>query len=166
MERKESKGLRLLTLSILTALLFFGLSVGPVLAGCGPRDESASKTCKNVRYKALPPEVKKLMARIGCDVKTGSNYDYGYAVDLNSDGSPEYAFCCTESRHGPCGMAIFGKSAGQWKVLTDSMHGMDDGKTPCYGFVVLKKKSSGYNDICVDDGPGVMRFKNGVYNAE
>jgi hypothetical protein len=43
------------------------------------------------------------------DVKTGSVYDYGYALDLNSDGLEEYALYCEESPHGPCGMKIFGK---------------------------------------------------------
>ena len=71
--------------------------------------------------------LRKVMTKMNCDVKTGSNYDEGYSLDLNSDGKPEYAFCCTEAPHGPCGMIIFGKLSGKWKVLYDHIYGYSVG---------------------------------------
>ena len=103
------------------------------------------------------------MRKIRCTVTSRSNYDYGYAMDLNDDGNPEYAFCCREASHGPCGMKIFGKSSGKWGPLLDDMAGYLDG-TPCYGFAVLKERHGGYRDICPDSGGGgKIMFRNGKY---
>jgi hypothetical protein len=130
---------------------------------CGERDESVHSSCKSVKYKELPADLKKFMTKLKCDVKTGSSYDEGNSIDLNADGKPEYAFCCNESGHGPCEMKIFGKTAGKWTVLLDSMPGYSD-TTPCFGFVALKEKHAGYNDVCIDDGvKRVIFFKNGKY---
>lgn len=129
---------------------------------CGERDESVLSKCKDVKYIELPGGLKTLMGKMKCDVKTGSTYDYGYAVDLNSDDSPEYAFCCQESGHGPCGMAIFGKAANKWVALYDYMSGVSDDKTPCLGVVALREKHSGYNDVCLIDGE-VIRFDDVKY---
>jgi hypothetical protein len=131
-------------------------------ANCGERDEASLKTCKAVQYRQLPPDLRKFMAKTGCDVKTGSSYDEGYAVDLNSDGKPEYAFCCYESGHGPCGMAIFGRSSGKWKVLHE-MSGVTDDEKACDRFIILKERHSGYNDICLGDEGSVIRFRDGKY---
>ncbi len=131
---------------------------------CGPRDETAHNACKMVRYKQLPADLKKFMTKLKCDVKTGSNYDSGHAVDLNGDGKPEYAFCCEERSHGPCGMKVFGKTSGKWAVLYDGWLGFDDDKTGCYGFTVLKEKHAGHSDICIDGGSGGnIRFNSKEY---
>lgn len=134
------------------------------LENCGERDHAVHNTCKSVRYKGLPPDIKKLMAKMKCDVKTGSNYDYGYAVDLNSDGQPEYAFCCLEAPHGPCSMAIFGRLSDKWEVLYKYIDGFYDEEQLCIGLIALKEKHSGYNDVCVDSGVGLIIFKNGKYH--
>jgi hypothetical protein len=166
MLKEKSKVLTLLFLAtLLLALVLVPLAVSAMNENCGERDETAHNTCNSVRYKELPPDIKRLMGEMKCDVKTGSNYDYGYAVDLNSDGNPEYAFCCQEAPHGPCEMVIFGKYLGKWKVLYNDMAGFNDQKTSCFGFVVLKEKHSGYNDVCVDyPVQGVISFKNGKYH--
>jgi hypothetical protein len=164
MRKNAFNRLRLFPFTVLAAVLLLIPFAVSASENCGERDESVHKTCKYVQYKTLPTELKKLMTKIGCDVKSGSNYDYGYAVDLDSNGKPEYAFCCNESKHGPCGMKIFGKSAKKWEVLYDYMPGFDDGNTPCFGFSVLKKKSSGYNDVCINDGAETVRFKKGKYS--
>jgi hypothetical protein len=132
---------------------------------CGAKDVSIHSSCKAVKYKELPADLRKLMTKMKCDVKTGSNYDEGNALDLNTDGTPEYAFCCQEAGHGPCGMAIFGKASGKWKALYSFIPGYDvDG--PCSGFVVLKEKHAGYNDVCIDDGTKtVLIFKDGKYHS-
>jgi hypothetical protein len=52
-------------------------------------------------------------------VNTGSNYDFGSAVDLGSDkDGSAYQFCCSESPHGPCGAVVIGRVGGEWKNLT------------------------------------------------
>jgi hypothetical protein len=151
--------------TLLIALVLVPLAASGMNENCGERDETAHSNCNSVRYKELPADIKRLMGEMKCEVKTGSNYDYGYAVDLNSDGNPEYAFCCHEAPHGPCEMVIFGKYLGKWKVLYNDMAGFDDQETPCLGFVVLKEKHAGYNDLCVDyPGHRVIRFKNGKYH--
>jgi len=157
--------MKIIVISIVSiVLLFTPVLVFALNENCGERDEAVHKACKTVKYKQLPPDLKKLMTKLKCDVKTGSNYDYGYALDLNADGKMEYAFCCQESSHGPCGMTIFGKYSGKWKVLFDYMYGFSDAKTSCFGFVVLKEKNAGYNDVCIDDGVrSVIKFKNGKY---
>lgn len=166
MIRRELSAIKALFLSTMFfVFVLVPLVVSAMNENCGERDQAVHNTCKSVRYKELPQDLKRLMAKMKCDVKTGSNYDYGYAVDLNSDGKPEYAFCCQESGHGPCGMTIFGAASGKWKVLYDYMYGFSDDKTPCLGFVVLKEKRSGYNDVCIDDSVrGVISFKNGKYH--
>ena len=133
--------------------------------GCGEQNTAVHNACKRVKYKELPAEVKKLMKKLKCDVKTGSSYDWGYALDLNADGHKEYAFCCEESPHGPCGMKIFGKLSGTWKELFGYMAGFSDDKTPCFGFVVLNEKHNKYNDICINDGSRdiIIRFDGGKY---
>jgi len=140
------------------------VSVSAINENCGAKNKRVHQTCANVKYKDLPSEVKYLMKKLNCDVKTGSVYDYGHALDLNGDGNKEYAFCCEESPHGPCGMKIFGKVSGKWKEIFEYMYGFGGDDTPCFGFVVLNDKNEGYYDICVDDEVrGVLKFKGGRY---
>ena len=106
------------------------------------------------------------MASIRCDVKTGSVYDCGFALDLNGDGNVEYAFCCEESPHGPCSMKIFGKVSGKWKVLLPdtNMAGYCGGTDPCNGFHVLDGTNEKYHEICQEGK--ILEFKNGRYKWE
>ncbi|WP_295386074.1 hypothetical protein [uncultured Thiodictyon sp.] len=145
------------------ALMAAILSPAPVSAECGPRDEAAQQTCKTVHAKALPAELRKYLAKSGCDVKTGSNYDEGYAVDLNADGNLEYAYCCSSAPHGPCGMKVFASVSGKWTALSDEVYFPADTETPCDGFVPLASKSAGYNDVCVGGGDTVLKFSRGSY---
>lgn len=149
---------------LLFVVLFVSFAIPAISENCSEWDDAVHKTCEAVKYRDLPPGLKNLMAKMKCEVKTGSNYDYGYIVDLNLDGTFEYAFCCHESPHGPCGMTLFGRTSGKWKVLYKYLLGFDDGETPCLGFVVLKEKHSGYPDVCIRDRvSGVISFKGGKY---
>ncbi|MDD5451317.1 MAG: hypothetical protein PHT49_05425 [Desulfovibrionales bacterium] len=145
--------------------------IGIVLNGhalckeCGEKNKKVHEACMSTKYKDLPTPVKNLMKKLNCDVKTGSVYDYGYALDLNDDSIDEYAFCCYESGHGPCEMKIFGNVAGKWTTILEFMPGFTDDKTPCFGFVVLRTKTEGYYDICLDDGE-VIKFKGGMYKRK
>jgi hypothetical protein len=136
---------------------------GGACADCGARDEAAHQTCKTVHGKAVPAALRKYLARSGCDVRAGSNYDEGYAVDLNADGKPEYAYCCAAAPHGPCGMKVFAGSSGQWTALSDELHFPADTAIPCDGFVPLATKTAGYNDVCVGGGDTLLRFSGGKY---
>jgi hypothetical protein len=142
MRRKRFIALSPLFLALpLFVLLLVPLAISAMNEKCGERDDAVQNTCKFVKYRELPPGLKGLMAKMKCNVKIGSSYDYGYAVDLNRDGRPKYAFCCKEAGHGPCGMTIFGTSSGKWKVLYNNMLGFTDGKTPCFGFVALRENT-------------------------
>jgi len=127
-------------------------------AQCGKKDMTVHSTIKYfIKYYELPKEVKRLMKEIKCDVKTGSNYDDGESLDLNEDHNSEFAFCCMESSHGPCGMAIFGKVKDQWKVLLPFMKGFageDD-------FIVLSDRDEGYHRICQEGT--IYNFHGGKY---
>jgi len=166
MLREKFKILPLLFLTtLLLALAFVPIAVSAMNENCGERDEIANSTCKSVHYKELPSDLQRLMGEMKCDVKTGSVYDYGYAVDLNSDGNPEYAFCCKEALHGPCEMVLFGKYLGEWKALYEDITGFCDEKLSCLGFVVMKEKHSGYNNVCIAwPVQRVISFKNGKYH--
>lgn len=126
-------------------------------------DMKIQNSCKITAFIKLPKGLKRLMAKEKCDVKNGSNYNYGYSVDINDDGRSEFFFCCSEVLHGPCPMVIFGIVNGYWKNLTPnvSFSGYDDGETPCLGFSILKSKNEGYRDIFQDGN--LLRFQNGEY---
>ena len=81
-----------------------------------------------------------------CEVRTGSNYDYGSAVDLSGDGIPAYQFCCSESAHGPCGALVVGKVGREWKNLTatEGLFGFDGA---CGQFIVLESQQNGFHDV-------------------
>jgi hypothetical protein len=134
-----------------------------VAAECGARDEAAQQTCKTVHAKALPAALRSYLAKSGCDVKAGSNYDEGYAVDLNADGNLEYAYCCASAPHGPCGMKVFARVSGKWTALSDEVYFPADTALPCDGFVPLVTKTAGYNDVCVGGGDTVLKFSGGKY---
>jgi len=130
---------------------------------CTAQDDVAKMSCKVVNFKGLPVDLKQFMKKAKCGNKSGSNYDSGYAVDLNADGNPEYAFCCNEAKHGPCGIVVYGKMTGKWSALSDELYFPSDDSTPCNGFVPLETKSSTYNDLCIDEGSTLLKFKNEKY---
>lgn len=142
------------------AAVLFPLAVA---AECAAPDANAQATCKSVQAKALPAGLRKYLAKSGCDVKAGSNYDEGYAVDLNADGNPEYAYCCSEARHGPCGMKIFAGASGKWTAVSDDLYFPADTALPCDGFVPLQTRHGGYNDVCVGAGDTILKFVGGRY---
>ena len=134
--------------------------------GCWAADEDAAAkcprsatalqaSCKEITRKDLPKGAVELLRRMKCDVAAGSNYDYGSAVDLNGDGSPEHQVCCNESMHGPCGAVVIGKIDGVWKDLTanNRILGFDGA---CGDFVILESQHGGYHDVClpIECAPG------------
>jgi len=131
---------------------------------CGEKNKNVHGSCKFVKFKELPEGVKRLMKVIKCDVTTESSYDDGYALDLNNDGKNEYAFCCQEASHGPCSMRIFSNINGAYKdILPETMSGFGDGKTPCFGFVVLNTTTNGFHDICTENV--LLKFLEGGYTS-
>ena len=75
-------------------------------------------SCRAITYADVPADAKGLLRKTKCEVRSGSNYDFGTAVHLNGDGSPEYEFSCREARRGPCSAVIIGKVGTKWKDLT------------------------------------------------
>lgn len=158
-EMISNRGVRSLSALVIAAAVLWPLAVS---AECGARDVAAQNTCKPVRAKALPAALRKYLAKSGCDVTAGSPYDEGYAIDLNADGSPEYAYCCDSAGHGPCGLKVFAQVSGQWTALSDGLYFPTPEDIPCDNFVALATKRSGYNDVCVG-GDTPIKFVNGKY---
>ena len=132
-----------------------GIACGIALAAgpppmCPAPAKAIQASCREITYKDLPEGAKTLLRKLKCDVGAGSNYDYGSAVDLNGDGSPEYQFCCHEAPHGPCDARLIGKVANEWKDLTGSggLSGYDDA---CGRFVILETQHNGFHDVCLAD---------------
>ncbi len=115
---------------------------------CPAPSKTIQASCREITYRELPAGARTLLQRMNCEVRTGSNYDYGSAVDLNGDGSPEYQFCCHESPHGPCSAVLIGKVGTQWKDLTakEGLLGFDGA---CNLFVILESQRSGFHDVCL-----------------
>ncbi len=143
---------------------------------CPMPSKVVQASCKEITYKDLPSGARGLLEKLKCDVRPGSNYDFGSAVDLNDDGSPEYQFCCHESPHGPCGAVLIGKVGTQWKDLTANggLFGFD---VACYGFVILQTRHAGFHDVClpIQCSPGtetdsktcaptIWQYENGRYS--
>jgi hypothetical protein len=129
-------------------------------ANCG---EALQAKCKDIHFSGLPPAVKALMKKQKCNVKSGSNYDYGSAVDLNDDGLDEYIFCCSEAPHGPCGAKIYAKSGGTWRPIegVKTLLGID---SSCAGISILKEKTNGFHDLCLPNQvPALRKYDNGEY---
>lgn len=152
--------------TLLRAFLLASALIFPTLATaankCATADDAVLKACKSVTFKTLPADLRKHMAKTKCDVKSGSSYDEGYALDLNGDGKTDYAFCCYSAQHGPCGMVVFSKPADKWLTISDDLRFPND-STACNGFVPLKTKSANYSDICIDEGSMLLKFKDGKY---
>lgn len=139
---------------------------------CPAPSKEVQASCKEIAYKDLPKEAQALLGKMKCEVGPGSNYDYGSAVDLNGDGSPEYQFCCHEAPHGPCGSVLIGKAGAEWKDLS-AKGGMLGFEGACNLFVVLESQRAGFHDICLPDQcspatpktcvPTIWQYDNGRY---
>jgi hypothetical protein len=133
----------------------FAWAQDDLVSRCPPPDKAIQASCKEIAYKDLPDGAKTLLQKLKCD------YDYGSAVDLNGDSSPEYKFCCKQASHGPCGSVVIGKIGNQWKDLTakEGVLGFDGA---CNLFIVLQSQNYGFHDIClpVECAPGSRDSKN------
>ncbi len=141
--------------------------------GCPKPSEAILASCRSISYDDLPRGARDLLNKMKCEVRTGSNYDYGSAVDLNGNGTPAYEFCCSEAPHGPCGAVLIGKIGEEWKEL-GSLLGFTG---PCGCFVVLDSQHNGFHDVCLPNecstpiknnvcvGPAIWQFSNGRYRS-
>ena len=145
--------------------------------GCPKPSESILASCRSVTYNGLPFGVRELLAKMKCEVRTGSNYDFGSAVDLSSDESRSYQFCCSESPHGPCGAVVIGTVGGVWKNLTPA-EGVPGYNDACGGFIVLESQHDGFHDVCLPNVcstaspnsgtqclPTTLQFSEGRYRS-
>ena len=136
--------------TLLAGSFIWRCAADDLAAMCPKPSNEIQATCKEIAYKDLPGGAKALLRRMKCDVRSGSNYDYGSAVDLNGDSSPEYQFCCHEAPHGPCGAVLIGKVGNQWKDLT-AKEGLLGFEGACRLFVVIESRRAGFHDICLPD---------------
>jgi hypothetical protein len=138
---------------------------------CPKPSEEILAGCKVITYSDLPAGAREVLRKRGCRVGPGDNYDYGSAVDLNGDGTPEYQFCCDYAEHGPCSSVLLGKIGSEWKELNSGLAGF----TPACGLVVvLASQQGGYHDICLPNQcssfdaktcrPTIWQFNHGRYD--
>jgi hypothetical protein len=141
---------------------------------CPAPAKTVLDSCRDVVFEDLPDGLKSLLKRMKCDALPPSTYDYGVAVDLNGDGTPEYQFCCGEARHGPCSARLFGKIGSTWRDITPTNTGFQGFTSTCGGMIVLESSHNGFRDICLPAecstltpgkcvSPAVWQFKNGHY---
>jgi len=135
---------------ILVSLCFCSctLVADDLASRCSRPSKVVQSSCKAIAYKDLPQGARDLLRKMKCDVRSGSPYDYGSAVDLNGDGSPEYQFCCHEAPHGPCGSVVVGRIGSEWKDLT-AKEGLLGFEGACSLFVVLESQQRGFHDVCL-----------------
>lgn len=115
---------------------------------CPKPSQQIQASCRAITYRDLPAGARALMRKLKCDVRPGSPYDSGSAVDLNGDGSPEYQFCCHEAPHGPCNSILIGKVGTEWKDLTANK-GLLGFEGACNLFVPLETQHGGFHDVCL-----------------
>jgi hypothetical protein len=141
--------------------------------GCPKPSVQALASCSQISSTSLPQEALDLLTKMKCDF----NYDYGFAVDLNGDGDPEYQVCCHDAPHGPCGAVVIGKVGSVWKELSD-VGGVSGYEPPCRLFMVLDSRHGGFNDVCLPNEcfmvssptgkrcvPTIWHFVNGRYRS-
>jgi hypothetical protein len=128
---------------------------------CPAPAKAVQASCREITRKDLPQGAKALLQKLKCDVRAGSNYDYGSAVDLNGDGSPEYQVCCHEAPHGSCPAVLIGKVHGEWMNLT-APGGLSGYDGACTLFVILATERAGYHDVCLPDQCSPKEAKPGV----
>ena len=113
-------------------------------------------------YEDLLKGARALLRELKCDVGPQGPYNYGTAVDLNGDCTPEYEFCCHEAPHGPCSAVVIGRVDAEWRDLTDK-GGLLGDEGPCKLFIVLETKHRGFHDICLPN-ECCPPFKTGTCN--
>jgi hypothetical protein len=136
--------------------------------GCPNPAENILKGCKEISYADLPQAAADLLSEMKC--KTSHNYDFGSALDLNGDGTPEYQICSADAPHGPCTAVVIGKIGSKWKSLSAGPS-LGYAKA-CSEFVVLESQHEGFHDICLPSLcsptsknciPTIWQFKNDHY---
>ncbi len=153
------------------------LAADDLASKCPAPAKAVQASCREITYKDLPEGAIALLRKMKCDLPAESSYDYGSAVDLNGDGSPEYQVCCHEAPHGPCAAVVIGKVATQWKDLT-AKEGLLGFEGACNHFVVLLSQRAGFHDVCLpaECSPGtgtaskpcvptVWQYDNGRYRS-
>jgi hypothetical protein len=116
--------------------------------GCPKPSEAILASCKETRYQDLPQGARGLLKKMKCEVRTGSNYDYGSVVDLTGTEQPAFQFCCSESPHGPCGAVVIGEVGAEWTDLS-AKGGLLGFNSACGGFLVLESQHNGFHDVCL-----------------
>jgi hypothetical protein len=113
---------------------------------CPRPSEKSLASCRSIGLQDLPQGATALLTKMKCD--PGPNYNYGSAVELNNDGTPEYQLCCHDSPHGPGSSVVIGKIGSEWKDLTakEGLFGFDDA---CGQFFVLESQHRGFHDVCL-----------------
>jgi uncharacterized protein YecT (DUF1311 family) len=129
-----------------------------IRAICRDPDQTIMNALQAIDRKDLPNEIESLI-----EISGGSSDLKIFKMDLNGDGIPEYFGCAHYFPHGPCAAVILGQIGSKWKVLSaGSFQGFII--PPEQFFIVLKKTSSGYHDICLpkEDNP-IWKFVDGKY---
>ena len=151
--------------TILTLLIIFlcaGISSPQTKDSiCGTIYYDAYKDCKQVIYQSLPNDIKQLMKKNYCNVENGSNYNYGFTINLNDDESMEYIFCCDESSHGPCYANIYSKINNEWTIIFATSGYLNDCDKV---LVVLDSKNEGFHNLCIHEK--IVKYSNGKYRLE
>jgi Sel1 repeat len=144
--------------------------------GCPKPSEAILASCEQIAYDDLPRGARDLLSKAKCEVRSGSSYDYGSAVNLQGSSTPAYQFCCSESPHGPCGAMIIGKFGGEWKELSPK-EGLLGFYGACNGLIVLESQHNGFHDICFPNAcsvpvsnnrcvsPAIWQFDKGRYRS-
>lgn len=145
--------------------------------GCPKPSEIILSNCRTVTYNDLPLGARNLLTRMRCEVRTGSNYDFGSAVDLGNEANRSYQFCCSESPHGACGAVVIGTVGGVWTNLTPAQ-GVPGYNEACGDFIVLDSQHGGFHDVCLPNVcstatpnsgsqclPTVLQFSEGRYRS-
>jgi uncharacterized protein YecT (DUF1311 family) len=125
---------------------------------CRDPDQTIVNALQTVDPKDLTEELKSLI-----EIREDSSVFKIYKMDLNGDGFPEYFGCARYFPHGPCAAVILGQIGSKWKVLSAGSFWEFDIPLEQF-FVVLRKTSSGYHDICLpaEEIP-IWKFVNGKY---
>lgn len=146
-------------ITMLTLLSFYSMSFSQVY-----------ESYKRVKYKELPEDIKTLMKKCKCgeiDAEPNqyndytTNYDEGFAIDLNNDKILEYAFACEASSHGPATGKIYSYFGDRWNIIEDGFPIFENCK-PEIAIQLLPTKSGGFRDIIRHDiltsRPVIMRY--------
>ena len=127
------------------------------------------ETYGRINYDDLPIEIQQIMKQCKCgeiDAEPTqknnytTNYNEGFAIDLNNDNNLEYVFCCQAPMHGPGDGKIYSLIDGKWKIIFDNFPIFSDCE-PEVAINVLQTKSEKYNDLIVNNVK--YKFSKGKY---